>query len=250
MKYRKNKFINGYPWKRGNRYGYFVATLKAEEKRKAELEAAHQNLVNVLSAIADKKFNEFWNSEKAVLENMRRELLELGKVPNMLSTQAVIQYCVKLFDITSRAQDSLKDGMLHVAPAEKQQVADEFNNDLYYSARHTINDLRNDSVLGPVPYWNTTLPGTPINEETIMFGPEIGFPRKPVSYWLKLSKKKKVYIEQTTAYSKGKLSKFVAVWATEALVRNGVHHFCKVASESLLREVNELLDYPNNSEVI
>lgn len=239
MTYRRK--TNNNPWKRGSRYGYFVATLKAEEKREAELKAARENLVNVLSVIVDKKSNEYWTSEKVVLENLRRELLELGKVPSILSTVDVIKYCVKLFDITSRAQDALTDGILHIAPAGKQQLLDEFNNDLYYSARHTVHDLRNDSVRGPIPYWNTTLAGTPINEETIMFGPEIGLPRKPVSYWLKLSKKKKVYVEQVTSYSKGNLSKFVAVWATEALVKTGIHNFCKVASENLLREVNELL---------
>ncbi len=241
MKYRKNKFNNG-SWKRGSRYGYFVATLRAEEQRKAELKAAHENLVNVLAEIADKRFNEVWISEKAVLENMRCELTELGKVPGVSSTIDVIKYCVKLFDIASRAQDSLKDGMIHVAPAEKQQAADAFNNDLYFSARHTVKDLRNDSIRGPVPYWNTTLPGTPINEETIMFGPEIGLPRKPVSYWLKLSKKKKVYVEQVSSYTKGNLSKLIAVWATEALVKTGVHNFCKIASENLLQELNALLD--------
>lgn len=241
MKYRKNKFIK-IPWKRGNRYGHFVATLRAEEKQKVELKAAHENLVNVLSAIAEKKFNECWKTEKVVLENMRQELLELGKVPSVFSTVDVIKYCVKLFDITSRAQDSLTDRIIHAAPADKQQVADEFNNDLYYSARHSVHDLRNDSVRGPVPYWNTTAPGTPINEETIMFGPEIGLPRKPVSYWLKLSKKKKVYVEEITSYSRGNLRKLVPVWATEALVKTGVHNFCKVSSTSLLREVNELLD--------
>lgn len=250
MKYRKNKFIGDHPWRRGSRFGCFVAKLNAEEQRKAELKVAHENLVNVLSAIADKKFNEYWNSEKAVLENMRQELLELGKVPSISSTEAVIKYCVKLFDITSRAQDALKDGMLHVAPAEKQQVADEFNNDLYYSARHAESDLRNDSIRGPIPYWNTTLPGTPINNETIMFGPEIGISRKPVSYWLKLSKKKKVNVQEITSYAKGNLTKFVPLWATEALVKTGVHNFCKVASENLLREVNDLLGYSNNAEEV
>ena len=241
MKYRKNKFLGGRLWKRGNRYGSYVAKFQAEEKRKAELAAARGNLVNAIAAIADKKFNEYWTSEKVVLENLRRELQELGKVPSILSTVAVINYCVKLFEITSRAQDALKDGILHVAPAEKQQIADEFNNDLYYSARHSVDDLRNDSIRGPLPYWNTTSAGTPINEETIMFGPEIGFPRKPVSYWLKLSKKKKVYVQEITSYTKGNLSKTVPLWATAALVRTGVHKFCTVASENLLREATELL---------
>lgn len=236
-KYRKRRNR----WKNGNRYGQFVAAVRAEGKKKAELLEARTHLVNVLAQVADKKSDEYWTAEKAVLEKLRSELLDLGKVPSFTSSAEVIKYCVNFFDIVSRAQDALPDGVLHVAPANKQNAADAFNNDIYYSGRHTIYDLRKDSVHGEVPFWNTTLRGTPITEETIMFGPDIGLSAKPASYWLKLPKSKKVYVIKTTTYAKGHLSKKVAVWATDALVQTGVHKFCKTATTCLLSELNELL---------
>lgn len=158
-----------------------------------------------------------------------------------MSTIPVINYCVNLFRITSKYQDLL-DGALVCAPAGKEDSFTAFNNDLYYSGRHEESDLRNDSVQGPIAYWNTTQKGDPINEETIKFGPEIGLPRQPVSYWLKLSKKKKVYVQEVTQYSKGNLSKLKPLWATDALVRTGIHNFCKVAKKALSEELEDLLN--------
>lgn len=240
MTYRKRKSKSR--WRYGSRYGYYVATIKAEDEKKKALLNSLSNLTNVFAAIADKKSQEYWDSEKVVLENMKKELDELGEVPSILSTVPVIKYCVKIFDIISRAQDALPNGRIQVAPEEMADTVDAFNNDLYYSGRHCVNDLRNDSVRGPIPYWNTTFKGTPINEETIMFGPEIGRVRKPVSYWLKLSKKKKVYVEKNTAYVKGSITKLVPVWETEALVRTGVHKFCKTAFTALTTELELLLE--------
>lgn len=236
MTYRKRK--SNCRWRYGSRYGHYVATLKAEKERNE----ARMKLTDVLGEILDKKSQEYWDSEVIVLEKMRQELRELGKVPSIYSTAPVIKYCIKLFDITSRAQDALQGGQIQIAYAEKSDVADEFNNDLYFSGRHAADDLREDSLRGPVQYWNTTLPGTPINEDTIMFGPEIGRPRQPASYWLKLSKKKKVYIEENTSYAKGHITKLVPVWVTDALVRTGIYNFCKVAVKNLSEELDLLLE--------
>lgn len=240
MTYRNKK--SNCCWRHGSRYGYYVAKLRAEEEKKKALLESRTSLVNVFAALADKKSQEYWDSETIVLKNMKKELEELGKVPSIFSTVSVIKYCIKLFDITSRAQDALPNGRIQVAPEEKSDAVDAFNNDLYYSGRHCIKDLRNDSFRGPLPYWNTTLEGTPINEETIMFGPEIGRVRKPASYWLKLSKKKKVYVEENTAYVKGNITKLVPVWETDALVKTGIHNFCKTAVKALTAELDILLE--------
>lgn len=223
-------------WKRKSRYADFFKRLCEEQA----LKKSRSDLVTVLAQISDQKCEEYWNFAVPILTDMKNELDSLGRVPSIMSAVPVIKYCVRLFEITSKYQDLL-DGSLSCAPAGKEESFNAFNNDLYYSGRHSTNDLRKDSIRGPIPYWNTTRKGEPINEETIQFGPELGLPRQPVSYWLKLSKKKKVYVQEVTQYSKGNLAKVKPIWATDALVRTGIHNFCKVAISALTQELENLL---------
>jgi hypothetical protein len=236
MMYRTKK-----RWRKISRYAQFVEKCNMEKER----DEKRQLLKNTLEAILDQRSREYWDRTKPILEKMRDELNDLGKVPSYKDTKGVIEFCIAIFDISSRAQDALEDGKLLCAPGGEEQLKalSNFNNDLYYCGRHTSKDLRNDSICGSVPYWNTTLKGTPINADTIMFGPEIGSPRKPASYWLQISKKKKINILETTSYYKcgGNISKPISVWVTDGLVRIGILKFCRQAMENLPKELDILL---------
>lgn len=217
------------------RYGKYVATLNYQN----ELKEARGELVDVFNAIIDKKISDYWKESLKLLYAMEQELKDMGEVP--YQPVDIMKYCVKIFDIASRYQDAL-NGELKICPEEKKELLITFNNNLYFSGRHEVDDLRPDSEYGPLPYWNTTEPGEPITMENICFGPELGLPRRPASYWVSLSKKKKVGLTQITTYSKGYVNKRVSVWVTDALVRIGIKKFCKTAHENLLQNLADLLE--------
>ena len=220
--------------KRKHNYGTYFTKVQEEIKR----DEARQKLICVLDAIGDKKCEHYWKNAKPILQRMEQELITPGKVPPFHKTKEVINYCISMFDIISRAQDEL-DGTLVCAPAGegKQEAFEKFTNDLYYGGRHTPKDLRPDATFGEVPYWNTTIKGQPITADTIKFGAEIGEKSKPASYWLKLSKKKKSYVTYRNA---GKLQQ-MGMWSTDLIVRVSVHKLCKKLVECLLDELNILL---------
>lgn len=186
--YRKKKIKK---WNQKSRFGKFVEKLQEEQ----QLASKRSDLTNVLLQISEKRSGEYWNSVVPILTSMQNELVELGKVPNIQNTIAVINYCVKFFDITSRHQDLL-GGTLQCAPLEKEDAMKAFHNDLYYSGRHEKADMRQDSHKGFLPYWNTTQKGESITTENIRFGPELGLPCQPASFWVKLSKKKKFMLQK------------------------------------------------------
>lgn len=204
-----------------HRYGAYIKRL--EEEKRLDVEAT-----------------KYWSATVPILENMQKELSALGKPPGYNQIKQSILYCISIFDIISRYQDQL-DGGLKIAPGAKSKAADSFNNDLYYAGRHTTTEKRKDSVYGDLPYWNTTVVGEPITVDSICFGPELGLPRKPASYWLALSKKKKVAVSEIQEFAKGSLSKTVELWATEALVKVGINKFIHEAYNSFNSSLEELL---------
>lgn len=189
----------------------------------------------------DEKAQAYWASITPILQEMQTRLLELGKPPYYQKTKENILYCINIFSIASKAQDEL-GGALKIAPGAKKEIVDAFNNDLIFGGRHNEDERRDDEYHGKVPYWNTTQKGEEITIDNIFFGPEIGLPRKPASYWLKLSKKKKVYMTILTKYENvGVLQKETEAWATEAIVKTGLHHFVRKAYDSFTFELEELL---------
>lgn len=223
-----------YEMKQKHGYGMYFAKVQEEIKR-AEV---RRKFICVLNAIGDTKREHCLELVKPILKRMEQELITLGKVPPIHKTKAVINYCISMFEIISRAQDEL-DGIFVCAPVGegKQKAFEEFINDLYYGGRHTPKDLRNDTTYGKVPYWNTTIKGEPINADTIKFGPEIGEKSKPASYWLQLSTKKK----STLIYKNAGKLQTVSIWKTDLIVRSGVHNVCNKLVEFLLDELNILL---------
>lgn len=234
--YQTKKCFKSLAWSRPQRYGKFVEKLNAEVKR----DESRKNLINVLNQIRQKKSDEYWYNTLPILKAFQKELTELGKVPHYKQPTEVIKFCVKLFEITSRYQDQI--GLLLCAPDEKIEAFNSFNNNMYFCGRHAVDDLRNDSQYGPLPYWNTTKPGEPITMDNICFGPELGFSRRPASYWLKLPKSKKVHITEQTTFQIGTLYKDVIVWGTEGIVKVGVYKFCKTAVNCLTTDLNNLLE--------
>ena len=204
-----------------NRYATFVK--KLEEEKQLDIMATA-----------------YWEEVVPLLKTMQSEIIALGKPPGYNQTKDNMIYCVNIFDIVSRYQDQL-DGSLKVAPGEKAEAADAFNNDLFYAGRHTAQEIRPDEYLGNVPYWNTTNKGEPITTDNICFGPELGLPRKPASYWLSLSKKKKVEVNAVQEFEKGSISRTKELWAAEALVKIGINHFNKTAYKAFTTELDALL---------
>lgn len=235
--YQKSKNFKGKGWNRKlYRYGKYVTTINYQN----ELRNAREELVNVLYGIIDKKFEASWKESLTLLARMKKELDSLGTIP--YEATKVMQYCVNIFDIASRYQDMFEDGELHICPEEKKEALVQFNHDLYFAGRHAVYDLRPDSVCGKIPYWNTTETGEPITMDNICFGPELGYPRKPASYWVKLSKKKKITLAQPMNFQKGTINKRVSLWATDALVKSGIRKFCQTASKALTQDLEALLD--------
>lgn len=189
----------------------------------------------------NEKCEKYWNSILPILHSLQDELLSLGKPPYYKQTVDNIKYCVNLFRIASTAQDAL-EGSIKICPADKHNAVKAFNNDLFYCGRHTAEESREDTYHGKVPYWNTSKVGEMVTMETICFGPEIGLPRKPAIWWCKLSKSKKVYIEEQTQYQKGILRKELTTWATDALVKTGINHFISDAYKALTTELEALLE--------
>lgn len=222
-------------------YAAYFAKLQEEIKR----DAARADFLEVLKAITDKKSEMLWQEEKPVLENLQKELIALGKIPSPNQTENVIKYCISMFDIISRAQDELIGKIICVPKdddsVEKEEVLKQFNNDLYYLGRHASDDLREDSVYGKVPYWNTTKKGEPINIDTIKFGMELGEMPRPARYWLKLSKSQKVKYCKPMEFEKGRLIKPILMWKTAALVRIGIYTVCQKGVKLLLEELEILL---------
>lgn len=235
--YRKKKTRK---WSRNYRYGDYVA--KLHEDKKKELATARTDVTSVLSQILKQKSDDYWeNFALPILRKMHKEMMALGNVPSIMDSKAVIHYCVKLFDIASRHQDLL-NGELQCAPLEKLEAYAKFRNDLYYCGRHEVDDLRKDSSGKFLPYWNTTSKKERISIDTIQFGPELGFERKPARYWLSLSKKERVKVQEVRTYPfGGQTSEEKYIWATDALVRTGIHNLCTVAHRELTSELNDLL---------
>lgn len=229
--------------KRKRQHSWNKATFSWKRKRKSHdnLRSAHGYAAFVKSCKeANEKCEQYWNSIIPILKNMQNQLLELGKPPKYTQVKENIEYCVKLFAIVSEAQDAL-EGYIKIYPYNKLDAVKAFNNDLFYGGRHSIDERRNDTYQGKVPYWNTTNVGEKITMDNIQFGPDIGLPQHPASYWIKLSKKKRVYMEEQTTYTKGKISKTVIVWATEAIVKINVNGFIRVAYEAFTKELDEML---------
>lgn len=232
MAYRKRQ--KG--WKQPRYYLYWEKVVTEKKRDDARLE-----LTYILAEITKQKCEAYWENAQTILKNMQDELLSLGPPPSVKQAVEVIHYCIKIFDIASRYQDKLNGGISFV-PEEKTEDSKTFNNDLYFCGRHESFDLRTDSQHGSVPYWNTTKKGQEINLDTIMFGPDIGFPQKSADYWIKLSKKKKVATTQVIEYSYGKVAKpGKSLWITQALVEAGIHKFCKTAYRALTEDIELLL---------
>lgn len=184
-----------------------------------------------------------WQESRVILQTMYDELVLLGEPPSIDEPVHVIEYAVKIFDISSRAQDNLLHGGVECIPSDKKAAAEQFNKDIYFCGRHTPEDKRNDSRLGPVPYWNTTSKGEPITVNNIRFGLDIGL-RESYSArkLMKLSKKKRVTVATIVPNSHGVVARPVASkWITEAIVEAGVHKFCVTAFESLNADLKALL---------
>lgn len=223
---RKNNWnVKNSKWnrKQGTKSRYATFVQKCKEEKELE-EKAQIYLESILP----------------ILQDTQAKLVELGNPPSYKHTKENILYCVQLFSIASECQDKL-DSELKTVPYAMKDVVKAFNNDLFYSGRHSIDEYRNDRVYGKVPYWNTTDKGEAITIDNIYFGPELGLTRKPASYWLKLSKKKRVYLEEQTTYAKGMISKTTTAWITDALVKVGIHHFIRAAYEALTTELDALL---------
>lgn len=189
----------------------------------------------------DEKAEIYWASITPTLQKMVNQLEELGTPPSLKATKECILYCIKLYSIVSTAQDAL-DGELQIVPAKKRDAGNAFNTILNYAGRHKPDDMRKDDNHGLVPYWNTTQKGEEITCDNIFFGPDIGLPKKSATYWLKLSKSKKVYITEYTKYEKGGiLTKEKTTWATDAIVKTGVYRFNRIISENLQAQLEELL---------
>ncbi len=223
---RKNNWnVKNSKWNRKqgtkSRYAAFVQKCKEEKELKEKTQI-------------------YWDSVLPILQDTQAKLVDLGNPPSYKQTKENILYCVQLFSIASECQDKL-DPELKMLPIAMKDTAKAFNNDLFYSGRHSVDELRNDSFYGKVPYWNTTDKGEAITIDNICFGPELGLPRKPASYWLKLSKKKRVYLEEQKTYAKGILSKTTTAWATDALVKVGINHFIRTAYQALTTELETLL---------
>lgn len=205
-----------------NRYGAFIQQLEKEKER-------------------DEKATAYWAEITPILQNFREDLRTLGKPPSVHATKENILYCVAIFDIISKCQDSLEGG-IRIAPKKLEQLVTEFNNDLFYAGRHTPFDRKKDSIYGDLPYWNTTEVGEQITVENIQFGPELGFPRKPASYWLSLSKKKKTTVTAVQEFKKGCIKKSQPMWVTEALVKTEIHKFIQAAYKIFTAELEEILE--------
>ena len=232
MAYRNKKTKRKQP-----RYHLYFEKLKIESQRN-ELRL---DFLDVLRKISDQRCDEYWECTKKLLQDMYDELTLLGEPPSIKEPVNVIHYCIKIFDIASRYQDSL-NGAIVTVPEEKAEEMRIFNNDLYFCGRHEKNDLRTDSHNMKVPYWNTTQKGQEITLDNIMFGPDIGFAQRPASYWIKLSKKKKIETVRVVSSIYGKISApGKSIWQTQALVNSGIQKFCKTAHQSLLEDIEGLL---------
>ena len=191
----------------------------------------------------DDRNTAYWTEIRPILQNMYDELTALGKPPAYNQAVKVIEYCVKIFDIVSRCQDQLEGREIRVCPGKLSEVVTSFNNDIYFIGRHAEDDKRHDQTYGDVPYWNTTKIGEPINLETIYFGPDWGKSRMPASYWIKLSKKKKMTIYEEQHFATHSIKRPKDVWVTEAMVRSGILQICKLAYKNFTSYLEEILTF-------
>lgn len=235
MGYRKKKKT----WKKAARYGnYFKkCTELAEVKQKRkELTINLNNLLGI-------KIQEYWDMAVIPeLKNMRNEIEGLGEVPEKSKAVAVIRYCISFLDIVSRYQDTL-DGGIKFSPLGKEAAVQKFNDDLTFAGRHKKDDRMNSASGIEIPFWNNTLKGENITEDNIFFGPDIGLPERPASYWLHLKKSKTVAITLTKNFEKGHITKKpILMWATAALVKYGtLYTFCKIGYKRFSETLEQIL---------
>lgn len=218
-KWRKRKR----PQQPMHRYAAFIKKLKEEQQ------------LDILATT-------YWETATPVLKNMQVEITNLGKPPGNNQVKETISYCISLLDIISRYQDIL-DGSLKIAPGEKSDAADSFNKNMSYAGRHTEQETYPDDYYGDLLYWNTTSKGETVTADNIYFGPELGLPRKPASYWLSLSKKKKVTVNAVLEFKnvKGQLARPRDMWATEGLVKVVINDFIRNTYYSFLTDIDALL---------
>lgn len=244
----KEDFTMGYHNKckqttrRNDRFPKFIKKLNDEIKR----DEARAKLTDFLKKLQQKRAAQQWiNIVENLLPQMKSELEELGPVPPVNKSVAVIQYAINFFDIVSHYQDMLEEGRINFfATPSLEETLIKLNEGIFRAGRHAPEDRISTKGVGYIPHWNLSKFGESVTEENVFFGPDIMQPQRPASYWVKLpkNKKNKISIPLSKAYAKGVVhSASPLIWATDAMVKyGGVRFFCVSVRKDIL-EATDLI---------
>lgn len=173
-------------------------------------------------------------AEIARIIKLEKELKKLGDFPSG-NIKKIILYNVNFLNIVSQFQDN---GYLKYQPKEMDEIQKLFNVTVEINGRQ---DSPNKC--------NYTKKGEKVTIHNVVYGGVFGLPLKPASYWLSLSKSKKIVLDYhsrvATSLSKSPVIAQKTLWQTQAILEAGVERFTENNSKVLIRCVQKLLAHYN-----